>query len=706
MTWLEPAIIASIATSVIITLTYSYIYLQYRQLNFVLWTVSWILAILRFVIILFMIHYPPHPHFIIASELFSIYHAIFLALGISTLIHKKYTRIWILLSIPVSLWLIIAVLLGLPFLSYTLPAYLLSGTAFIISGIMFIRIYKVKGRMNYLVGITLILHGIHKFDYPFLRNVTEFAATGFLINSMFTLLVAFGIILLFYEKEHRELADSENLLSSLFTHSPLAIMLTDQSGKLLTFNNKFFEIFHYTIQDIDSPEKWFNHAYPDPQYRQHVLEEFHSAVAQLDTKLNPAPKEFQVCDKYGIFHSIEFHYTRVGDNLLFILNDLTEKKKIEDELFNIRKVESLGVLAGGIAHDFNNILTAISGNIELASMACDPGSEISGFLENSQKALNRASALSQQLLTFSKSNITETEIFNIKDIIEETTRFVLTGSNVSSQIEMDSDLWPIEANKGQISQVINNLVINAVQAMPEGGRISIRAANSRDTYHTGLSEGDYIRIDVSDQGPGIPQAIIDKIFDPYFTTKETGSGLGLATSYSIISRFKGKILCHNNPDQGCTFAIYLPAILDRAPAPKNMNHKQSRQISGSASILVIDDDTAILNLLEKYLSDEGFTVITALDGQAGLARIEACHNNGKEIQLVITDMTIPGKMGGLEFLENLKKTNPEIPVILISGYAEAEDIEEFYKKGFKKFIQKPFRLNQIMEAIREILESA
>ncbi len=705
MTWLQPAVIASIVTSAIITLIYLYIYIQYRQINFLFWTLSWIFGIARFVVTLIIIQNSATPLITILSELFPVYNALFLALGIAAVFNTKQFTYWIGTSAVVSAWIILGVLIRQPFLLITLPSYLFSGTAFIISGILFIYIYKKKAKMNYLVGITLILHGLHKYDYPFLRNDLVFAPFGFLMNSMFTLVVAFGIVLLFFEKEHRELTEQEQMLSSLFDQSPLPIILSDRSGNILSINKKLTTLLNYKLDDINTPELWFSNAYPDIKYRNYVIQEFQKAVENLNNDLDPAPKVFQVSDFQGVKHTIEFHYTRVGENILFILNDLTEKKKIEDELFNIRRLESLGVLAGGIAHDFNNILTGISGNIELASMKSAADSETYAYLENSKKALFRATALTQQLMTFAKGDLTQTEIISIRELIEESVQFVLTGSNISPVMDIVPDLWPIEANKGQISQVINNLVINAKQAMPEGGTIFISAFNETAPPVSSDQEEKYIKITIKDQGSGIPEDIMEKIFDPYFTTKSTGSGLGLATSFSIISRYNGRISCVNNQDKGCTFTIILPSVPEKKLENSSVTRRNDFKPSTDTTFLVIDDDLAILKILENFLSEKKFRIITACDGSEGLTRVYECLKNQQKIDLIITDLTIPGKMGGMEFMEKLHQLNLDIPVILMSGYAEIGDINTFLQKGFEHFIQKPFQLENLFEIIQKILYS-
>jgi len=382
--------------------------------------------------------------------------------------------------------------------------------------------------------------------------------------------------------------------------------------------------------------------------------------------------------------------------------DITDYKKNEEEWQSISKLESLGVLAGGIAHDFNNILTVISGNISLAKMFVDANSDVYELLDEVEKASQQARDLTQQLLTFSRGGAPIKETASIQELIKDSVSFVLRGSNVSCNLKMDEDLWPVEIDRGQISQVINNMIINADQAMPDGGIINLTVNNVYidDDNVSYLKPGKYIRISIMDQGVGIPEKYLRKIFDPYFSTKQKGHGLGLATAYSIIRRHDGHIEVTSKLGEGTTFYICLPAT-DKVPVVHHEEDTGNFHLGGR--ILVMDDDEMIRNTLGRMLIQMGCDVAYASDGAEALALYKGSMCTDNPFNAVIADLTIPGGVGGKKALASLIEFDPEVKAIVSSGYSNDPIMADYKNHGFKGVIPKPYKIKTLREVLLTVL---
>jgi signal transduction histidine kinase/ActR/RegA family two-component response regulator len=382
---------------------------------------------------------------------------------------------------------------------------------------------------------------------------------------------------------------------------------------------------------------------------------------------------------------------------------IAEKHKIEEELFKTRQLESIGLLAGGIAHDFNNLLTAIIGNISLAKFIAPKGDKIYARLVDAEKASERARDLTQQLLTFSKGGAPIKKVTSIAEVIKDSVGFALRGSKSKYELAMADDLWPVEVDVGQISQVVNNLAINADQAMPDGGVITISTENvilTKDQV-TALQPGKYVRISVNDSGTGISRKNLPQIFTPYFTTKQRGSGLGLATSYSIVNKHDGLITVESELGTGTTFHVYLP--MSEKELAKVENTARATTI-GRGKILVMDDEEQIRVVAGEMLANLGYDVEFANDGAEALASyIRAKEPGESNYDLVIMDLTIPGGMGGEEAVLELLKIDPQAKAIVSSGYAQGPVMADFRNYGFKGVIAKPYGIDELNNVIQKVL---
>jgi len=390
-----------------------------------------------------------------------------------------------------------------------------------------------------------------------------------------------------------------------------------------------------------------------------------------------------------------------------ITQDISERKLMEDELLKARKLESVGVLAGGIAHDFNNILTGLFGNIELARMKLPTDHAAFSYIQNSSQALEKATRLTQQFLTFAKGGEPIIELIDIRPIIQDSIKLSLSGSNVKATLNLPENLWQVKADKGQLSQVITNLVINADQAMPEGGTLTFKAENIKDVDNnlSYLFSENVVKLEIIDEGSGISAEHQKQIFDPYFSTKMAGSGLGLATVHSIINKHNGHISVASELGIGTTFTIYLPSDISvHQTTDATTSDIPEKTNSRTGHILLMDDDEMILDLSTEMIKTFGYTADTSADGKEAIEKFISAKKCGKPFDVVIMDLTIPGGMGGQEALHKLLTIDPEAKVIVSSGYSTDPVIANYKDFGFKGRLVKPFPMVDLQKELSRLLE--
>ncbi len=385
--------------------------------------------------------------------------------------------------------------------------------------------------------------------------------------------------------------------------------------------------------------------------------------------------------------------------VVLVARDMTDAVRLEAERSRAGKLASLGVLAGGIAHDFNNILTAIVGNISLAQLDERTASQRSTLAE-AERACLRAKGLTHQLLTFAKGGSPLKKLIFLHEIIREAAGFAVCGSNVRCEFSLPDDLWAVDADENQLVQVINNLVLNAVQAMPDGGFVDVVAANvpNDPDADTGRSR---VRIQVRDHGVGIPEAHLSKIFDPYFTTKSLGSGLGLATVYSIVANHGGDISVESRPGHGTTMTVLLPAVPDVTRPGRADDH--AGLIRGKGRVLVMDDEEAVRDVARAMLSRLGFRVEVAADGKAAVTTYALALETGDRYDAVIMDLTVPGGMGGKEAIKALRNIDANVRAIVSSGYADDPVMSRFEEYGFSGVVPKPFTIADLGRQIQRVM---
>lgn len=387
------------------------------------------------------------------------------------------------------------------------------------------------------------------------------------------------------------------------------------------------------------------------------------------------------------------------------ITDITERKRLEEQLRQSQKMEAVGQLAGGIAHDFNNLLTTIIGYADIHLAQTKEDAALHEDLAEIKKAGERAASLTRQLLAFSRKQLLQPEVLDLNSVVSEVEKLLrrLIGENIRLETRLDPALAPIQADRGQIEQVILNLAVNSRDAMPAGGRLTLATANcsGQAALAAGAPPGDYVLLSVSDTGIGMDAQTLTRIFEPFFTTKEgsKGTGLGLSTVYGIVEQSGGHVTVESEPERGCTFHVYLPrASGEVAAAPSAPSVTQS---SGNETILVVEDDELIRSLLKKALTDLGYHLLVAGSGEEAL---EMAHPRVGEIQAVLTDMVLPG-MAGADLVRELQRLKPEIKVVFMSGYTDDSLFRQRLLRNGAHFLQKPFLPEALSRILREALET-
>ncbi|MEW5921675.1 MAG: PAS domain S-box protein [Bacillota bacterium] len=492
------------------------------------------------------------------------------------------------------------------------------------------------------------------------------------------------------------LRESEEHFRQIVELLPVALFIHD-GGEILFANTAAFKLI-----DMDEPQSLLNKPIKNFLHHKHKKAFTQTFQQVLSKKVNTKTFITKFVSTLGTTVDVELILSpfTYQDNpaVQIVAFDISKIKKMEEDMSIADKLESIGILAGGIAHDFNNYLATLLGNISLAKLYINSPERIYEKLDNMEKASLRAKYLTQQFFTFAKGGTPVRELMRIDNIITDSINFALSGSNVRCQLSLAEDLQAVEIDKGQIGQVLDNIIINAIQAMPHGGNIWVKAENiyinNEHLYNEHIMptpEGNYVSISITDEGMGIPEQLKQKIFDPFFTTKPRGSGLGLATAYSIIKNHQGTIKVESEVGVGTTFHIFLPSSCKPVPT----STAEDSIIYGTGKILVMDDDGELRRTMGEMLSTLGYEVHFAEDGSRTVALYRNAKKTNRPFDLVVMDLTIPGGMGGKHTLKKLLKSDPAAKAIVISGYHDDPAISNFKKYGFISAMRKPFSLKEL-----------
>jgi len=518
-------------------------------------------------------------------------------------------------------------------------------------------------------------------------------------------LMGIGIDISERKKAEEALSYSTSVTNAVLESTAEGIMVVGLRGELIHWNLKFVELLQIPGELLHSRDKYPTLGHIAARMAQ--PEEYVARVMWLYEHPQECGEDLLAL-KDGRYFERYSQPLKIGDEIvgrLWAFRDVSERVAHERERLKMEKLESLGVLAGGIAHDFNNILTAVIGNISLAQMHLAEGHKALKPLKEAEKASARASELSGQLLTFARGGEPVKKVIALQRLVEESVAMSLHGSNVRGVVRISEDVHAIEADEGQLGQVFGNIIINAAQAMPGGGTLTVTGSNA--CLPVGnimeLPAGHYVCLTFEDVGCGIAEADLGRIFDPYFTTKPSGNGLGLASVHSIVTRHGGHVSVSSVPGKGSTFTIHLPSTgatftecQHGAGAETGVEHAGGR-------LLVMDDEQMILDLAREMLVCLGYRVVTCLDGDGAVSLYREAFLSGDPFRAVIMDLTIPGGMGGREAARLILEIDPAARLIVSSGYSSAPIMSDYTNYGFMGSVAKPYRISEISRVLEQVL---
>jgi PAS domain S-box-containing protein len=502
-----------------------------------------------------------------------------------------------------------------------------------------------------------------------------------------------------------ELAEEKERLSVTLRSIGDAVIATDVEGRVILMNLVAEKLIGFPVKqalgrklcDVMPRRDLATHApIPDPVAA--VLgAEAPVALPSESLLVCPDGKELVVAGTAAPIRDSEGHTLGV----VLALRDVTLRRKLEEQVVSGQKLEALGILAGGIAHDFNNLLTGIFGYLYMAKREAGESPMAKENLGKAGELMDKARGLTSQLLTFARGGVPVVAPLQLSEQLRKDADFSLSGSNIVCEVHIADDLWICQGDRRQIDQVFDNILLNARQAMPDGGKVVLIAENKILTENSGvpLPAGPYVRVTVSDQGPGIPREIQSRIFEPFFTTKPQGTGLGLATSYSIVHKHGGHIEVASTPGKGTTFAVYLPAT--QGPVQGIAGTVAQAVPQGKGRILLMDDDPSVRAVVQALLVSLGHEVVAVSDGHAAVAEFESAQVAGKAFEFVVLDLTIPGGFGGKAVLERLLAIAPDVRAIAASGYSADPVMANPRAHGFAAQVSKPFTIDELAAAIAQ-----
>lgn len=498
----------------------------------------------------------------------------------------------------------------------------------------------------------------------------------------------------------------EQWLSQLFHRNPYPVALFDRQGHLREHNEAFVR---YWMGHLPPPEY---SVLDDPLAKRQLGDDFIERWQAGEAcrteefwwnpgQLNPQWPDMERC----VVLVLEPVRTAEGelDGFMMIYDDRTELKRLQEQVLKQQKLESIGLLAARVAHDFNNYLTSLMGHATLGLQELDDPESVGNRFQRIRAVTEAASALTYQLITYARGGAPIRELVALGPLVEETVGFTSRGSSVELDLDIPEDLWVIEADAGQLRQVVSNIALNGLQAMGHRGKLTVSARNiSHDEQRANdapIGRGSYVEVSIRDTGPGIPADRRPDIFEPFFTTRTTGQGLGLYTARSIVEKHFGRLVVQSPPGGGAQFDLYLPAL----PFAEPQTQPSAQVYRGSGTVLFIDDDAELRLATTDMLIYLGYDVHAVAEGGTAIQRLDELEARGQAVDLILTDLTIRGGMGGEELIEALKERADNLPVVVSSGYSDGPVLARFREHGFSARLLKPYTLQELSRVLYEQL---
>ena len=718
MNSLLPSTLASLTGSLLLSLVYFYLYTQDRQRYLAVWCTSWFLYSLRFCFLILALLFGKNKAFDIAYHELALVSGLLLIWGVSLFLGRGTSKVWFLSAALLALWIPAAILGGFSFVSLTFPTFAFLAIVYIWAGTVFLRSPDLRGVGKYVIGWALILWGIHKADYPLLREVARFAPWGYSFGESLALTLAIGLLLIYFERVKAELLVNQGKLeqSEKFIHNILetvdeGFIVVDRDMRIQSANKAYLTTVGMTLENVVG-----RHCY---ELTRHVNNPCYAVEADCSIR-----RAFETGKPHAVLHIHEnaergrmFVETKAyplfdgAGNIVSAIetiSDVTEKKALEGQLRQAQKMEAVGTLAGGIAHDFNNILSAVIGYGSLLQMKIKKDDPLRSNIDQILAAANRAAQLTRGLLAFSRKQIIRMTPINLNDVVQRVQELLgrIIGEDISLEVHLSGKELSVLGDSGQIEQILMNLATNARDAMPKGGALSISTERFEldeqfIRAHGYGKKGTYAVLSVTDNGSGIDAKTLKKIFEPFFTTKEVGkgTGLGLAIAYGVIKQHDGYINVYSEPGRGSTFKVYLPMIEATAKAAAPL--EPDREVKGgSETILVAEDDKPLRELVFSVLTEFGYRVLLAEDGEVALRTFQ---ENRDKIDMVILDIIMP-RMNGREAADAIKKINPQTKILFQSGYPLDSIQQKGLLGGADFYVNKPISPQELLKKVREILD--
>ena len=725
MPWLLPAVIASFSGTLVLVFVYWYLALDEQDPAVRKWAIGWSLYALRFVFALLALLTAPHPLLKIANLSATLLSGYFLLWGTCLYLDRPLHRMWGWLVGAIEAWIVWAGLTEASFQFFSLPPYLFLGAVYIWTGIILLRHVRHRGFIGSLSGWTFILWGVHKMDYPFLRPIAWAAPWGYLLGSIFEVVAALAILLDYFQRNKQALVkavdkayESERKFRRLVeSTSTIPWEINLQTYEFTYVGKQIEKAFGYPASSWKDLDTWASRVHPDDR----------EAAVAFCTQETQAGRdhdfEYRMVCKDGRLrwvHDIVSVIKGSGEEgnapqrLVGFMQDITTQKKAEEEkriaerrLEQAQKMEAIGTLAGGIAHDFNNILSAILGYAELARDEAAPDSSVAQDLDRVLEASIRARELVKQILAFSRQGQTGKQPVPLAPLVKEALKMIRASipTTISIVAEISPEAGVVVADPTQLHQVMINLCTNAYHAMEDGGTLTVGLCAERleqDLHQRNhvVRAGEYSVLRVADTGHGIAPDMIDKIFDPYFTTKEVGkgTGLGLSIVHGIVHDCGGEILVRSQADAGTVFTIYLPRVHQEAAVEKK---RQDEVPMGRERILLVDDEPMLVDVGMKILQGLGYEVSSCRGGREALERLRTAPD---AFDLLITDQTMP-EITGLMLAKEVQGLRPDLPVILCTGYSAGVDEKSAKDAGIRQVVMKPLTRESLSRVVRDVLDA-